>query len=102
MAAVIGLTSTCYLSFEFHLFLQTRRFLLKYLILELTILREVLCCASGRCSFILLELAAMMLSTPPRAQPLGRVAETYLPSYYAPRYRCCTSMNTCNSVSSSV
>ena len=42
MAAVIGLTSTCYLSFEFHLFLQTRRLLLKYLILELTILREVL------------------------------------------------------------
>lgn len=73
MAAVIGLTSTYYLSFEFHLFFQTRCLLLKYLILELTILREVLHCASERGSFILLELAAMMLSTPPQVQPLGEV-----------------------------
>lgn len=74
MAVIIGLTSTYYLSFEFHLFFfQTRCLLLKYLILELTILREVLHCASERGAFILLELAAMMLSTPPQVQPLGDV-----------------------------
>ena len=54
-------------------FFQTRCLLLKYLILELTILREVLHCASERGAFILLELAAMMLSTPPQVQPLGDV-----------------------------
>lgn len=53
----------------------SRRLPLKYLILELTILREVLHCASERGSFILLELAAMMLSTPPQGQTPGRARD---------------------------
>ena len=40
----------------------------------------------------------MVLSTASQVQPLGREPQRHLPSYYAPRNRCYTSMNTCNRV----
>lgn|SRR6266702_6113870 len=70
MAAVIGLTSyllPCHSNFNF--FFQTRRLPTEVLNLgTYDPSRRVLHCASERGSFILLELAAMMLSTPPQAQ----------------------------------